>query len=73
MMPTDTTSPPFLNRSQFLPVNCHSEVLLLEIGLAMPQFLLLPAVPAICRNQSTRGTEGPPLAVAALNDRRTEE
>ena len=31
MMPTDTTSPPFLNRSKFLPVNFHSEALL-EIG-----------------------------------------
>jgi hypothetical protein len=71
-MPTDATSPPLLNRSQILPVNCHSEVLLLEIGLPMPQFLL-PAVPAICRNQSTRRTGGPPLAVAELDDRRTEE
>lgn len=74
MMPTDTTSPPFLNRSEFLPVNCHSEALL-EIGShsRRPNLLLLPAVPAICRNQSTRRTGGPPLAVAALADRRTEE
>ena len=35
MMPTDTTSPPFLNRSKFLPVNCHSVRRCLKLGLSL--------------------------------------